>query len=191
MVLACGALGCSRVARQTDALAEADELRLRYDRRSTETAVGLYQRYISEHRVVATRQAALAAQHLGATYQALGLLNESQQAYRDALGLAERTSDRLLAAEITSDLGLAEASVGNGPGLDAAEQLCQRALAAGRAGRGLRAEAKALACLGEVRYSRGTDFEGAVELQQDAKRAWEKLDDQQGVAQAWLSLGQL
>ena len=173
-------------------LVEADALRGQFDQRASERAITRYGEALAAWRVRNPRDAARAAQGLGATYHQLGRLTESLDAYADALRLAERSPDRLLEAEIRSDSGYAQAWVGDRAGaLDDAERQCRAALASARELGGGRAEAKALVCLGEVIYIRGGNLEPALDIQRQAETSWHRIGNQSGVAQARLSQGWL
>lgn len=193
-VLILGVLESSHCARGAshDVLAEAESLRVQYEKPAAERAVALYRGARAAWQAGNPRDAARAAQGLGATYHQLGLLGDSMGALADALMLAERAQDRLLEAEISADLGFAEAWIGDRAAtLERAEDRCQKALIEARMLAGLRGEAKALACLGEVIYSRGGNLEPALAMQRDAEAAWARVGNLSGVAQARLSQGYL
>ncbi|MGE3888535.1 MAG: CHAT domain-containing protein [Vicinamibacterales bacterium] len=173
-------------------LAQAEALRLRYEKDASHLAISKYHQVLAAWRSQSPRDAARAAQGVGATLQQLGALRESLEAYREALQLAERSTDPLLESEARSDLGFAMALAGDrAEMLDDAERHCREAMAVARDRRALREEAKALVCQGEVIYSRGGNLAAAIGVQQQAEAIWRRLHDRRGMAQAQLSMGWL
>ena len=123
------------------------------------------------------------------TYEQLGSLRESLQAYLAALSLAEGSPDRLLESELRSDVGLAQSlAAAREEDLEEAFRQCQTALTMARQRGGARGEAKALNCLGEVDYHRG-DLNRALEFYRQAGPLWERLGDQRGQAETLLFQG--
>jgi tetratricopeptide (TPR) repeat protein len=181
---------CARRVAPEDLFAEGEALRLKHDERSSQQALEKYRAAVAVWQAHNPTEAARAAQSLGATYQQLGLLTDSQKAFADALAFAERSGDRLLEADLQGDLGFAQASVGDRAGaLDQAEAQCRKALATAHELGGQREQAKALVCLGEVIYSRGVSFEPALAIQEEAEAIWQRIGNQSGVAQARLARG--
>ena len=135
------------------------------------------------------RQAARASQRLGMTYAQLGLLRQSLRGYQAALSLAQASPDPLLESDIRSDVGLAQSlAADREEALDEAQQQCEAAIEIARRVGGVREEAKALNCLGEVAYHHG-DRARALGFFGQAEHLWERLGDARGQAETLLSRG--
>lgn len=175
-----------------DILAEAEGLRLQFQKDAGRAALGKYREAIEAWRASDPSQAARAAQGLGLAFHQLGLLAESLNAYSEALAFAERSHDRVLEAGARADLGYARAWVADrAEAFDEAERLCEVAWATARQLRAAREEAKALVCLGEVMEYRGYGLEKALDVQRQVEALWTRIGHQRGVAQARLSQGWL
>ncbi len=168
-----------------DALvAEAEELRLAYEKGASERAILKYQ----DARDAWMRdsdgaRAAKASQMLGAAHEQLGFLDEALRGYLEAAELCRDSCDSLLESSIRSDIGLIQATLADsGEFLAAALEQCQRALSLSSPAGGLREVAQALTCAGEVEYNRG-NLEKALALYRQAKRAWERAADPRGLAE--------
>jgi CHAT domain-containing protein len=193
-LVALGALavggGC-RAGRDPEQLfAEAEELRLRYEKAASHQAITKYQKAKTVwKRRGDTQAAARAAQGVGATYEQLGAVPESLRGYLAALSLAEQSLDRGLESEIRSEVGLARSLTADSQELlEEARRQCRLALTMARQAGSGRAEAKALTCLGEADYHAGA-LEHAIELYRQAELGWSRLNDQRGRAQALLYQG--
>jgi CHAT domain-containing protein len=182
--------GCGSGPTPEALYAEAEQLRLRCERRASEEAVTRYQQAMSaweeggQH-----RDAARAGQGLGATYDQLGLLEDSVNVFQSALLLAQRSSDKVLESEIRSAAGTAQARTADGEAafIEAREQ-CQRALELARRSGSRRGEGSALSCLGEVAYYQFRSDE-ALERYLSAGRLWVEIGDRSGEAQSYLYQG--
>ena len=149
--------GCRSSPPPEELFAEAEGLRLRYEKEASQQAIAKYQLALAAwKRAGDTRGAARAGRQLGTTLRPARLVARSPYAPTwSALSLAQESADRLLESEILSDAGIAQSwwprarrrskrPAGH----------CQAALdLAGSSGAG-REEAKALSCLGEVAYDR-------------------------------------
>jgi CHAT domain-containing protein/tetratricopeptide (TPR) repeat protein len=164
--------------------AEAEALRLRYEKEAARQAIARYREAQEAwKRKGDARDAARAGQRIGATYGQLGSLRESLQGYLAALSLAEGSADRLLESDLRSDVGLAQSPAADREeGLEEALRQCQMALTMARRLGGTREEAKALNCLGEVEYHRG-NLQPALEFYREAEPLWDRLGDQRGQAE--------
>ncbi len=185
-----GGSGCRSPAAPARLFAEAEGLQARYEKQASREAIARYEAALAAwKRKGDAQRAARAAQRMGATYEQLGSLRESLQAYRAAASLAEGSADRLLESDVRSDVGLAGSLVADHEAdLDEAARQCQAALALARPGGGTREEAKALNCLGEVDYHLG-NLGRALELYLRAEPLWERLGDGRGHAQTLLFQG--
>jgi CHAT domain-containing protein len=180
--------GCGSSPSPDALLEQAERLRLTYEAASVREAIDSYRRARTaaedgDRTVVAAR----ALQGIGAAYKQLGLLLDSRSHYMEALSVAERGTDRLFESEVRSDAGVGLALAVDSPeSLDEARQQCQIALDLARRLSGLREEAKALDCLGEVSYHRGGQLEGALQFHLEAEGIWERVRDLRGRAQSQL-----
>ena len=183
------AIGCRYAPSPGEVLAEAERLRTRYESAATNEAIGKYREALAALRGSDERAAARAGQGVGAAFEQLGSLQKSLQAYREALAIAESSGDRLLESELRSDVGAAQAlSADQSELLDEAERHCLTALDLARSMSGLRQEAKALQCVGDVLYGRG-NLGPALESYSQAERLWTRAGDIRGIAQAALAQG--
>ena len=122
-------------------------------------------------------QAARAGQKIGATYEQLGEPRASLDYYVSALSLARQSGDRLLESELHSEVGVAQSLAGSGEGaLDEASHHCGAGLALAKEFGGVRQEAKALNCLGEVDYHRG-NLDLALNFYRQAEPLWSRSSD--------------
>jgi len=171
-------------------LTDAEWLRLRYEKGSSETALVKFRQAIDTAlRAGDHRGAARAGLGLGATYGQLGLLDPSFQAYREALTEASRLPDRELECATRSATGIAQALVADRAAeFEEARRQCQRSREIARELKSEAAEARSLHCLGEVAYySQNPDV--ALDFYRDAAARWERLDDRRGRAEALLCQG--
>jgi CHAT domain-containing protein len=170
--------------------AEAEKLRLRYEKTASREAIDKYgEARAAWERRGDTQAAARAAQGVGATYEQLGAVPESLQGYVAALSLAEKSPDRALESQIRSEVGLARSlTADNQELLEEARRQCRWALTTARQAGSGRAEAKALTCLGEADYHGGA-LEKALELYREAEVVSSRLDDPRDRAEALLFQG--
>jgi CHAT domain-containing protein/tetratricopeptide (TPR) repeat protein len=185
-----GWTGCTSGPASEELFAQAEQLRLRYEKDASREAIAKYQEAMTAwKRKGDSRDAARAGQGIGATYEHIGLLHESLEAYQAALSVALESPDRVLESEIRSAVGVAQALVTEREEMfDQAREQCQRALELARAAGSGRAEATALNCLGEVAYYRFRPEE-ALELYVEAGRVWDTLGDRRGQAQTAMYQG--
>jgi CHAT domain-containing protein/tetratricopeptide (TPR) repeat protein len=185
-----GGSGCRPRPEPETLFAEAEDLRLRYEKEASRQAIVKYRHaQAAWTRKGDKRDAARAGQRIGDTYQQLGSAHESQRAYLAALSLAEEAADRLLESEIRSDVGLSQSLAADREGaLEEALRQCQTALTGARQSGGARQEAMALNCLGEVDYHQG-HLERALEFYRQAEPVWNRLDDRRGQAETLLFQG--
>ena len=169
-------------------ISEGEALRLAYKKEASQEAIAKFREAaaISERtgqRIIAAR----AWQRIGATFAQLGSLDESLDAYRQALARLQGSSDRLLESDIRSDIGIAQATAA--PHLLALEDArteCERALSLTDEGKVSREAAKAKGCFGEVAYSVAQDFTRALEFYRQADQLYEALGDLRGQGEAKL-----
>ena len=182
--------GCSLGPAPDRLFAQAEQLRLKYEKTASQEAIAKYrQAMASWTRKGDKRGAARAGLGLGASYEHLGLLRESLESYQAALSLALGSPDRVLESEIRSAVGVAQAFAAEREEVfDQAREQCQRAIELAQGVENSRAEAQALNCLGEVAYYRFRP-EAALDLYRQAGRIWARLDDQRGQAQTELYQG--
>lgn len=189
ILIAIGLSACRTDVGQPPALAQADALRLRYEKRATEAAVALYRTLLAERAAIGARDSAIAGHGLGAALEQLGLLDESRDAYQEALRQARQSPDRALESRLQSAVGVAMALTGgSAEALDAAWRHCQSGLALAQSDGAALEEAAAFNCLGEVSYSRG-ELAPAKESYQQAEATWSRLGDRRGQSQANLAQG--
>jgi CHAT domain-containing protein/tetratricopeptide (TPR) repeat protein len=182
--------GCYSAPTPEGLLGAAEALRLQYDPRATQEAIAKYRSLQLAWRDSDKRAAARAGQGLGAAFEQLGALGQSLQAYSEGLVIAEASGDLLLASELHSDVGTAQAQVADRTALlDQAEGHCRTAWDTARRMGGIRQEAKAFHCLGDVMYSQGGKLEPALENYRQAERLWNRLGDSRGLALASLAQG--
>jgi CHAT domain-containing protein/tetratricopeptide (TPR) repeat protein len=170
--------------------AQAEQLRHSYETAASRQAIAKYQTALAVwERQGRSREAAEAAQGIGATYEQLGSLNDALGAYLRALSLAQRSGDHPLESEIHSAVGFVQSLAGSSErDLDEALSHCERALTLARQSNGTRQEAAALNCAGEVDYNRG-NLERALTFYQRAESLWSSVGDQRGRAETWLFQG--
>lgn len=185
--LAAAAWGGCRARRGPEtAFAEAERLRLQYERQASHQAIAEYGEALAAwNRKGDQRAAARACQQIGATYEQLGALEHSLKSYLEALSFSERSQDRQLESEIRSDAGMAHARLSH---IEQALKQCRVALDLARTVGGVVQHAKALNCLGEVEYHRG-DSAAALALYQRSLPLWESLAEPRGRADTLLFLG--
>ena len=173
-----------------DALfAEAEDLRVKYEKGASQAAIQKYREAIAAWDRTDDGNTAKAWQRIGTTYWQLGALNESLQAHQAALSIAERLSNRLLESEIRSDVGIAQSyTAATAVVLQQARAQCERALELARQLDADREAAKAMICLGEVTYF-GQDYNRALELFREAGRIFDDCADETGQAAAQLHQG--
>ena len=190
MIGGLGWSGC-RSSRSPEVLfAEAETLRVRYEKEASQRAIEKYRQAITEwERQGQKREAARAWQMVGETNWQLGSLNESLHAHQAALSLVEGSADHLFESAIRSELGIAQAyAAASGERLEEARQQCQRALALANAPGGERERGHALNCLGEVAYFSHV-YERALEFHGEAEAVFVALGDQAGQALSELNKG--
>jgi CHAT domain-containing protein/predicted negative regulator of RcsB-dependent stress response len=170
--------------------AEAEALRLRFEKAASHQAIARYE----QAQAVWERRgdkpaAARAAQGVALTYEQLGAIPESRDEYLSALSLVEQSPDRGLESEILSEVGRARALAADRHELlEQARRQCGLALqTARRVGSG-RGEAKALTCLAEVHYHSGS-LDDALQLYRESEVVWSRMDDRRGKAEALLYQG--
>ena len=170
--------------------AEAEQLRLTYQKSASQGAIAKYRQAMEAWTRRGDRQsAAKAGLGIGASYEQLGRLRESLENYQAALALAQESPDRVLESETLSAVGVAQALAAEREEVfDRAREHCQRAIELARGAENGRAEAQALNCLGEVAYYRFRP-EVALDLYRQAGRIWDSLGDQRGRAQTELYQG--
>jgi CHAT domain-containing protein len=186
----CGA-GCSSTGPPAEALfAEAESLRLRYEKEASREAIARFETAREKWKAAGdSRNAARAARRIGLTHEQLGALAASLESYRRALPLARASGDRSLESEIRSDVGVTQAWVADREEqFEEARTHCQAALDLARQTGDGRAEARALNCLGEAAYYRLRPDE-ARSYYDEAGRIWERLGDARGRAQTLLYQG--
>ncbi|HSF18097.1 MAG TPA: CHAT domain-containing protein [Vicinamibacteria bacterium] len=184
-VLACGLTAVVACRSDPDALfAEAEQLRQYYEKEASHQAILKYREAQDAWiRAGGRVRAAKASQMLGETHEQLGLLQEALRDYLEAESLCRESCDPLLESAILSDVGLVQAKLADSDEtLNLALAQCQEALSLAREASGLREEAEALTCAGEVEYHRGNLHE-ALELYRQAKPAWESVGDSRGQAE--------
>lgn len=192
LVVTVSVAACSTAPSPERLYAEAEALRQKHEQKATSTAAEKYEtaieRWTSRGHM---REAATAAQQLGTTYQQLGLLSRSIDAYRKALSLAAATSDLVLQSDIGSDLGSAESMVAGGAeAFERAKHLCDRALALATGAAASPQIAHAMQCLGDVAYQQQAGEE-ALFRYREAARVLERVDDDRARAQNLLLIGQV
>jgi CHAT domain-containing protein/tetratricopeptide (TPR) repeat protein len=164
--------------------AEAEELRLAYEKGASERAILKYR----DARAIWIRggnraRAATASRMLGATHEQLGLLGDALSDYLEAESLCKESCDPLLESAIVSDIGFTQTKLASsGESLDSALEQCQRALSLARRAGGLREQARALNCAGEVEYYRGS-LDKALQHYGQARPIWESAADPRGQAE--------
>ena len=184
LVAFAGWSGCRSSPEPERLYAEAEGLRLRYEKDASQQAIEKYRDAVAAWtRRKGLRNAARAGQRIGMTYAQLGLLHQSLEGYQAALALAKASADPLLESDLTSDIAMAQSLAADRKGvLVEAQRLCQAALEIARRAHGVREEAKALNCLGEVAYNRG-ERDRALEFNGQAQSLWQSLRDRRGQAE--------
>ena len=182
--------GCGSRPAPAAVFAEAEGLRLRYDKAASQQAIVKYRQAQEEfERRGDMGSAARASQRVGTTYWQLGSVHDSLLAYQRALALVRDAADPILESEVRSDAGVAQAfAAESARGLAEAEQYCQAGLALARESRAEATTAKALNCLGEVAYF-NRRLDQALGFFRDAGQLWDKIGDPQGQAQTLLYQG--
>jgi tetratricopeptide (TPR) repeat protein len=185
-----GGSGCRDGPEPGALFAEAERLRLRYEKQASRDAIAGYEGAMAAwERAGDRRRAAQAGQRIALTHEQLGSLHECWNGYRRALPLARESGDRRLESEILSELGIARAWIAEREEqFEEARAHCRRALDLSRGLGAAAAEARALDCLGEVACYRQRQGE-ALELYREAGRRWEALGDRRGEARALLYEG--
>jgi CHAT domain-containing protein len=178
-----GGSGCRSSPDPDRLFAEAEVLRLRYEKRASEQALGKYRdAQAAWTRRGDTVKAARAGERIGRTYGQLGALQPSLQGYEEALTLARQSSDPRLESELRSEVGIARALVADRDEVfEEAERQCQAAIELARRSSAEREEAEALNCLGESAYYRQR-LERALQLYEEAGRLWDRIGDPGGRA---------
>ena len=190
LIAALGWSGCRSSPPPELLLAEADTLRLRYEKAASHQAIAKYREAISVWERRGQKQpAARAWQRVGLVYEQLGSLDESLRAYRAALALVEGSSESLLESDIRSDLGAAQSNVATQTReLEEARGQCERALALAKLAGGAAETGKALDCRGEVAYFL-QDYARALEFYRDAGTVFSTAGHDVGKAQTQLHQG--
>jgi CHAT domain-containing protein len=185
-----GAIGCQRGAEPERLYAEAEGLRLKYEKQAGLDAIAKYRDAMAAwSRKGDRRAAAKAAQQVGATHGQLGALRESLQDYQNALALAQESGDGSLESEVQSEVGVAQTLVSDREDdFEEAQVHCRSALESARRLASDRGIAKGLNCLGEVAYHQQRP-ELALQSYREAGRVWDKLGDRAGQAQTMLFQG--
>jgi CHAT domain-containing protein/Tfp pilus assembly protein PilF len=170
--------------------AEAEALQFKYERVASQRAIAVYKSALSDwKRQGDLLHATRAGQRIGQTYEQLGSLHESLQAYLDALTLAQASGHRLLESELRSDVGVAQCLAADRKNaLQDAERQCRVAIDLARMSEGRREEAKALNCFGEVDYLRG-NLDRALDFYRQSESLWNRIGDQRGLAETQLFEG--
>jgi CHAT domain-containing protein len=164
--------------------AEAEELRLAYEKGASERAIEKYR----DARAAWIRdgeraRAATASRMLGATHEQLGLLGEALSDYLEAASICRESCAPLIESAIHSNIGITQARLAHTEEtFGSAIQDCQRALSLARRAGGLREEARALTCAGEAEYHRG-NLDQALALYGQAKPIWESVAGPHGLAE--------
>ena len=192
-LIAAAAAGCNGCRSNTDPellFERGEELRRTYDKKARQEAITNYREALKIfERTAAHLKAAMAAQRIGETSEQLGLLKDSLRAYEQALTFARKASSPLVESEVRSALGFALATAGdNDRGLIGAQSHCEIALSLARQSSGIRQEAAALKCLGEVNYHRG-DLDVALSFYRRAEPLWNQIGDRRGEAETQLLQG--
>jgi CHAT domain-containing protein/predicted negative regulator of RcsB-dependent stress response len=176
--------GCR--AQPDRSFAEAERLRVRYEKKASQLAIQKYQEALARWKHEGkTADAVRASQQMAGTYEQLGLLQQSLRSYLEAFALSTGLHDGLLQSRIQTDVGLAHARLGH---FDSALTECHTALELARSAQGQREEARALYCLGEAEYDRGNKRK-ALAFYEEAEPLWVTLGDPGGYAETLLSLG--
>jgi len=167
--------------------AEAEDLRLRYEKDASREAIAKYRdaaaAWASRNDLA---NAAQAGQRIGTTYRQLGALPESLRAFEAALSQAQASGNPLLESDVRSDLGIAASLAASRAELfDEALRQCEVALDLARPPSGLPQQAKAHTCLGEVSYNRG-DRGAALGFYRRAEALWHQAGERRGEAEAIL-----
>ena len=185
-----GCSGCRSGPEPQVLFAQGEELRRVYDKSASREAIITYRAALAAwERTGSRREAARAAQRIGATYEQLGSLNEALRAYVRALAFAREAGDPLLESEVRSALGSAQAVAGDsGKALADGMAHCDAALILARQSNGTSQEAKALNCQGEVEYHRG-NLELALSFYRLAEPLWNLIGDRRGQAETLLLQG--
>ena len=166
--------------------AEAEELRLAYEREASEQAIGKYRDALADWDWIGDEaQAARAGQGVGDSHWQLGELEDALQAYLEAAALSQEGEDSLLESRLRSRAGVAYAYLAE---LDSAREECGAALELSQQIGSEEAEAGALVCLGEADYLNG-DSKAALDLFRQAEEPYRRADDTAGLAQALYLLG--
>lgn len=183
-VAVCG--GCRSSPDPDTLFAQAEQLRLAYERSASEAAIARYRQALDAWTTRGNRPAAArAAERIGATHEQLGQLDASLRAYQQALSLGAESGDPILESEVRSHLGMAHARLSQ---LEQAATQCRFAVDLARRAGSSREEARALNCLGEVDYH-GGDSERAVRSYRQAEALWTAAGDEPGRAETLLLLG--
>lgn len=185
LVAVVGWSACRSSPQPETLISEGERLRARYEKDASHQAIARFREAASiSERTGHVINAARAWQRIGTTFGHLGLLEESLDAYRNALMRVERSSDRLLESDIRSDVGIAQAAAApHRRALENARGECDRALALTDAEKVSREVARAKQCFGEVAYF-GQDYPRALQFYQQASLLFDSLGDLQGGAQA-------
>jgi CHAT domain-containing protein len=181
---------CRSSPQPQELFAEAERLRLKYEKEASQQAITKYQTALAGWKRTGDKgKAARACLRLGLTHEQVGSLEQSLKSYLEALLLAQESGDRLLESEIRSEAGIAQAAVADREERFAdGRKHCQVALDLARQLDARGAEAKALNCLGEVAYH-SQALEQALDFYGQAQRLWDGLGDQRGRAQTLLYQG--
>jgi len=166
--------------------AEAEDLRLAFEKEASELAIGKYRDALEAWEQSGNKaDAARAAHGIGETHWQMGALEEALEAYLEALSLSREAEDPVLENQIRSDAGVAYGYLGD---LELGSEECQQALELARQLGSAAAEARALNCQGEVSYHRG-DSNDALELYRQAEPLWRSANDRHGQAETLFYLG--
>ena len=166
--------------------AEAEELRLAYEKEASEKAIEKYRNALADWDWIGDEaQAARAGEGIGDSYWQLGALQDALEAYLEAAALGEAGKDILLESRLRGRVGVAYAYLGDH---DSARQECGAALELAQQMGSGEAEAGALVCLGEADYHKG-DSKAALELFRQAEEPYRNANDKAGLAQALYLLG--
>ena len=182
--------GCRSSPRPEELLAEAESLRLRYEKEASQQAITKYRVAVEAWKRAGDKaRAARACRGLALTHDQLGSVEESLKSDLEALSLAGQSGDRLLESEIRSAAGIAQAALAETEErFGDARGHCQAALDLALNLHANDARARALNCFGEVAYH-SQRLDQALEFYSEAQRLWDEVGDQPGQAQTLLYQG--
>lgn len=175
----------------TTALAEADELRARWDEASLLKAIEKYEQAASFWNLTTPDQAARSLKDAGDIYFILSKYKEALQSYRVALKLSKKAQDKTLELDVLNSTAYAYIYLGeNQQALELTNQVREdrKHLTPSGTTVSQRLEAQALNNLGEIYYGLG-DLRGSLKAFAQALELWTSLNDQRGLALVHLNQG--